>query len=217
MDCNHIMGHGYQYIVAAKLALENAANMPKFINKGYSGYTMGRLLEKWQEDVIDNRPTILSLLDGTNDVNDGWNQHKTMDEIAEKYAEELNRAIDITKEQLPDIKIIICEPFYYPIDRTYLDYRYTPHPDCEEHFNRPDRNDTDEACIFRSEAMKLIQKTAREIASQKADVFVPLNDRFQSEFKKARREYFIWDGTHPTIAGHAIIAEEWLKSVEALK
>ena len=33
MDCNHIMGHGYQYIVASQLALENAENMPKFINK----------------------------------------------------------------------------------------------------------------------------------------------------------------------------------------
>ena len=25
-------------------------------------------------------------------------------------------------------------------------------------------------------------------------------------------EYFIWDGTHPSIAGHMIIAEEWLKA-----
>ena len=31
------MGHGYQYIVASQLALENAENMPKFINKGCKG------------------------------------------------------------------------------------------------------------------------------------------------------------------------------------
>ena len=37
MDCNHIMGHGYHYIIAGRLALDNAENMPKFINKGYSG------------------------------------------------------------------------------------------------------------------------------------------------------------------------------------
>ena len=57
MDCNHIMGHGYQYIVASQLALENAENMPKFINKGYSGENAEGLLEKWQEDVIENKPT----------------------------------------------------------------------------------------------------------------------------------------------------------------
>ena len=47
MDCNHIMGHGYQYIVAGRLALDNAEVMPKFINKGYSGENAIDLLEKW--------------------------------------------------------------------------------------------------------------------------------------------------------------------------
>ena len=37
MDCNHIMGHAYQYVVAGRLSLDNAENMPKFINKGNSG------------------------------------------------------------------------------------------------------------------------------------------------------------------------------------
>ena len=32
--------------------------------------------------------------------------------------------------------------------------------------------------------------------------------------ERARIEYFIWDGTHPSIAGHMIIAAEWLKAVE---
>ena len=67
MDCNHIMGHGYQFIVSAKLAYDNSERRPKFVNKGYSGATMGKLLETWQEDVIANRPTVLSILAGTND------------------------------------------------------------------------------------------------------------------------------------------------------
>ena len=63
MDCNHIMGHGYQYIVASQLALENAENMPKFINKGYTGERSEELLKKWQEDVIDNKPPQLPQTD----------------------------------------------------------------------------------------------------------------------------------------------------------
>jgi len=215
MDCNHIFGHGYQSIVASKLALDNAAEMPKFINKAYSGYTLPRLLEKWQEDVLDNKPTVLSILDGTNDCNEGFHKGKTPEEVAEEYEKNLNRMIDITKEALPDIKIIILEPFYFPIDRTYLDYRYTPHPDCEPVFLRPDRDDTDESCEFRVKSINLVRVKAKEIAERRADVFVPLYDRIKEEAAKSRMEYFIWDSTHPTIACHALIAEEWFKAVES--
>ena len=37
MDANHILGHGFQYIVSAKLALENCEKGYKFINKGVTG------------------------------------------------------------------------------------------------------------------------------------------------------------------------------------
>lgn len=214
MDCNHIMGHGYQYTVASKLALENAAAMPKFINKGYSGYTMGMLLEKWQEDVIANKPTVLSILAGINDCHAGYNQGKSGEEIAEKYAKDLAAAVDLTKNANPDTKIIILEPFYFPLDKTYLDYRYTPHPDCEPEFLRPDRDDTDECCRERVKSADLVRKAARQVAAEKADVFVPLYDRIKEEAAKSRMEYFIWDGTHPTIACHALIADEWLKAAE---
>lgn len=216
MDCNHIMGHGYQYIAAAKLALENAAEMPKFINKGYSGYTMGMLLEKWDEDVIANKPTVLSILCGVNDCHAGTNQGKSSEEIAEKYSNELIEAIDQTKKAFPNVKVLILEPFYFPLDKTYLDYRYTPHPDCEPEFLRPDRDDTDECCQQRLKAVELVRKAAREVAEKKADVFVPLYDRIKEEAAKSKMEYFIWDGTHPTIACHALIAEEWLKAAEKI-
>lgn len=214
MDCNHIMGHGYQSIVASQLALHNAAEMPKFINKGYSGFTMGQLLDKWQDDVIANKPTIVSILAGTNDCNTGYNERKSLEEIVDKYKKNLSESIRITKESLPSTKIIVCEPFYFPLNRTYLDYRYTPHPNCEREFLRPDRDDTDEACEFRVEAMELVRKAAEETAMEMADIFVPLYDRIKSEAAKSRMEYFIWDGTHPTIACHALIAEEWLKATE---
>ena len=38
--------------------------------------------------------------------------------------------------------------------------------------------------------------------------------RFEQAFAESQREYFIWDGTHPTIAGHALIAEAWLETVK---
>lgn len=216
MDCNHIMGHGYQFIAAAQLALNNSSNAPKFINKGYSGYTMTQLLDKWQEDVIPYKPKVLSILAGVNDCHDGYNRGMSVAEITEKYENSLIEAIKLTKEANPDVKIIICEPFYFPLDRSNLDYSKTPHPYCEREFLRPDRFDTDEMCAFRLEAVKSIQTVAKKVSDEMADVFVPLAERFEQEIAKAKPEYFIWDGTHPTIAGHALIAEEWLKAFDKL-
>ena len=115
MDCNHIMGHGYQFIVSARLAYDNSERRPKFINKGYSGATMGKLLETWQEDVIDNCPTVLSILAGTNDGLFGFQNGLTVSEVEERYENDLTKAVRQTREALPDTKIIICEPFYFPL------------------------------------------------------------------------------------------------------
>lgn len=214
MDCNHIFGHGYQYTVASQLALENCAERPKFINKAYSGYTMDNLLDKWQDDVIANKPTILSILCGTNDCTQGYLKGYTVEETAERYRNNLVKAIHLTKEAVPELKVIILEPFYYPLDRTELTYDYTPHPYCEPPFARPDRDDTEELINFRLSAMELCQKAAKEVAESENAVFVPLNECFLEEMSRTRREYFMWDGTHPTIAGHALIAREWMKAVK---
>lgn len=214
MDLNHIMGHGYQTIVAGKLALQNASSRPRFINKGYSGYTMGQLLEKWQEDVLDNRPTVLSILAGVNDVHTGVNAGMTAEEISFRYRNNVQQAITRSVDTLDKIRIILVEPFYFPLDRSDLSYRFTPHPNCEADFPRPDRDDTDEAVHKRLEAMALVQSAARTVAEQNGCTFVPLRARFEQAFAESQREYFIWDGTHPTIAGHALIAEAWLKTVK---
>ena len=212
MDCNHVMGHGYQYIVAAELALRYSAEQPKFVNKGYSGYSMPQILEKWQEDVIDNKPTVLSILAGVNDGHQGCMSGKTVAEVAETYSKSLDTAIKSAKDNLPGIRVMVLEPFFFPLDRSDLTYRYTPNLECEGDFTRPDTNDTEEQIAYRVEAIHLIRRAAKEIAEANGAVFVPLYDIFKEEIAKSRPEYFIWDGTHPTITGHALIAREWLKA-----
>ncbi|MGN0636016.1 MAG: SGNH/GDSL hydrolase family protein [Acutalibacteraceae bacterium] len=214
MDLNHIMGHGYQTIVAGQLALQNADSRPRFINKGYSGYTMGQLLKTWQEDVLNNRPTVLSILAGVNDGNAGYYEGLTPEAITVRYRNNLQTAVTKTVEALDKIKIVIVEPFFFPLDRSDLSYRYTPHPACEATFPRPDREETAECTERRLAAMRTTQQAAREVAEQNGCIFVPLQKRFEAAMQNSKREYFIWDGTHPTIAGHALIAEAWLETVK---
>lgn len=71
-----------------------------------------------------------------------------------------------------------------------------------------------EHIAFRIEATDKIRLSAKETAEKTGCVFVPLYNRFSGEIKKSRPEYFIWDGTHPTVAGHMLIAEEWQKANE---
>lgn len=214
MDCNHIMGHGYQFIISAKYAYENSERRPKFINKGYSGATMGKLLETWQEDVIDNKPTILSILAGTNDGLFGFANGISLDEVAQSYEKNLRQAISMTRNALPKTKIIVCEPFYFPLSKDDLTYRFTPHVECEPDTGRPDRDETGEAMLYKSAAIQLTRTAAERVAKESADIFVPLYDKFAEKITKSKTEYFMWDGTHPSIAGHMLIANEWIKAVE---
>lgn len=212
MDLNHIMGHGYQFIVAAKLALDNSQTMPQFINKGYSGNTMGQLFEKWQADVIDNRPTVLSILTGVNDGYFGYLNGKSIEGIVGCYKDSLTKAVTVTKEKLPATKIIICEPFYFPVSPEDYNQRI-PHPQCEDPVPAFGPETDMKHVAYRVEATDKIRFAAKEVAEEYGCIFVPLYDRFKEEIAKSRAEYLIWDGTHPTIAGHMLMAEEWLKKV----
>lgn len=213
MDCNHIFGHGYQTIIAGQLALDNAEWRPKFINKGYSGFTMSQLEAQWQKDVIAFCPTIVSLLAGVNDGCFGFQEGFSPRYIADRYETALQSALDKTFDSLGKIQFIILEPFYFPLDRSDCSYRYTPHPDCEPPFSRPDTDESEESIAHRQQSMPLIQAAAKKCAEQNGCVFVPLQKPFQEIISRTRTEYLIWDGTHPTIAGHTLIAREWLRAV----
>lgn len=214
MDCNHIMGHGFQYIIAGRLALDNAENMPKFINKGYSGENAVDLLAKWQTDVIDNKPTVLSILVGVNEGGYGYFNGLTPDEAKDRYETNLRAILELTRKELGDIKIILCEPFYCPLDKSDYSYRFTPHPDgVESEFIRPDAHDPEDSVAYRVEVNKKIRAVVPKIAEDYSCVFVPLYDKIYEQAKRSRMEYFVWDGTHPSIAGHMLIADEWFKYV----
>ena len=215
MDCNHIMGHGFQYIIASKLALENAENMPKFINKGYSGENAVDLFDKWYNDVIINRPTVLSILVGVNEGTYGYFNGLSPEQAKDRYETGLRAVLEFTRKELGDIKIILCEPFYCPLEKSEHPYEFTPHPESVEGpFERPDTNDPEDSVVYRLEVNKKIRDVTARIAEDFGCVFVPLYDKIMENAKRSKTEYFIWDGTHPTIAGHMLIAEEWFNALD---
>src|SRR5271157_4920077 len=66
-DPNHILGHGYVFIIAAKFGAAFPEARLEFLNRGVSGNTVLDLERRWQKDAIDLKPDVLSILIGVND------------------------------------------------------------------------------------------------------------------------------------------------------
>lgn len=68
LDPNHILGHGYVYIIAAQLGSQYAESQPYFMNRGVSGNRVSDVYARWNEDAISLQPDLISLLVGVNDA-----------------------------------------------------------------------------------------------------------------------------------------------------
>ncbi|HZR16185.1 MAG TPA: GDSL-type esterase/lipase family protein [Verrucomicrobiae bacterium] len=66
-DPNHILGHGYVFIIAAQYGAAFPDLNLTFINRGISGNKVTDLEKRWQQDTIDLKPDVLGILIGVND------------------------------------------------------------------------------------------------------------------------------------------------------
>ncbi len=102
-DPNHILGHGYVFIIAAKFGAAFPEAKLEFFNRGVSGNTVLDLEKRWQKDTLDLKPNVLSVLIGVNDKGRGV----PLDQFEKTYDELLTDA----KAANPQLKLVLCEPF----------------------------------------------------------------------------------------------------------
>lgn len=111
-DVDHAMkyGMGYVFLTATKLE-EDSPGEYEIINKGISGNKLFELIDRYETDVLANKPDVLSILIGVNDV---WhrldNSHSGAYKPA-KFAREMEKLIIRIKHDLPNCQIILMEPF----------------------------------------------------------------------------------------------------------
>ncbi|TCM43751.1 GDSL-like lipase/acylhydrolase family protein [Kribbella sp. VKM Ac-2568] len=70
-DPNHVLGHSYPFLIAAEAGATHPDLGRRFVNRGISGHTLAAMTARWQRDVLDLRPDVLSILIGVNDVGSG--------------------------------------------------------------------------------------------------------------------------------------------------
>lgn len=114
-DPNHILGHGYAYIIAARHGAAFPEAGLEFLNRGVSGNTVAELEGRWKADTLDLHPDVLSVLVG---INDYW--HGV---APERYEETFMRIIDQAVTANPRIRLVLGEPFHLGAGRPDADLR----------------------------------------------------------------------------------------------
>jgi lysophospholipase L1-like esterase len=181
------LGRGYALLAGASLLAGNPGLDLKIYNKGISGNKVYQLAERWDNDCLDIKPDILSILIGVNDI---WhtltgNYNGTVD----KYRDDYTALLERTKKALPGVKLVICEPFAVPGVKA-VDDKWYP-----EFYG--------------------YQETAAEIADKFGAVFIPLQKVFDTAMKQAPGSYWTPDGVHPSLAGAQLMATAWLSVVKS--
>ena len=179
-------GSGYAFLAASNLLNTMASQQLSIYNRGISGNKVFQLADRWQKDCFDLKPSLLSILIG---VNDFWHKlNGKYDGTIEKYENDFRQLLILTKKMLPEIKLVIGEPFAVQ-DGSAVDEKWFPEFDG-----------------YRASALKL--------AEEFDAVFIPFQTIFDEAQKYAPGRYWTADGVHPSMAGNSLMAEAWLKAVK---
>ena len=190
------LGTGYANYVAAEIGAD-APYEYQFYNRGISGNRVVDLYARIKKDMINLQPDIMSILIGVNDV---WHEYSDQNGVsAEKFEIVYSMLVEELLQALPNLKIMILEPFVLSGDRT---------ENTEEHPARMD--------YFRAE-VALRAQAAKRIAEKFDLPFVPLQEVFDAANADAPYSgYWLKDGVHPTSAGHNLIKRAWLEAFQQL-
>lgn len=177
------LGCGYVQIAAGILRATWPEQALEIVNRGISGNRAVDLVARWDRDCIALKPDVVSVMIG---VNDTWRRFDSGDPTpAEKFEESYRTILRRTRDEL-GAKIVMLEPFVLPCP--------------------PDR------VAWRADLDPKID-AVRRLAREFADVYVPLDGIFAEACVRVRPEYWAGDGVHPSNAGHALIALEWVRAV----
>ncbi|WP_281336072.1 SGNH/GDSL hydrolase family protein [Flavobacterium eburneipallidum] len=187
-DPNHIMGHGYVYSIASSIGADFCKDKHHFINKGISGNTISDLEKRWQHDALDLNPDVISILVGINDVASEIEKKPSAINNLE-FESKYRKLIVDSKKVNPAMVLVLCLPFVAAVGKRQNDF---------EIWNKAT-----------TEKAMIIQKLAKEYDT----VLVNFPQVLEKAIKKVPAEYWIWDGIHPTVPFHTLMAREWIAAV----
>lgn len=180
------LGTGYAMLASSTLLNDHASKNIKIYNRGISGNRVPDLLNRWDQDALAIQPNVLSIMIG---VNDFW---RTKDRGAvntpEQYKGQYKELLDKTFKALPNVKLIICEPFAVNNVKHVNDSWF---PEFTKY-----------------------QNASRELAKEYKAVFLPFQQVFDQALKANNGAYWTTDGVHTSLAGANLMAKAWLDLIK---
>jgi len=177
-------GSGYVSMVRNLLIAQYPGHGLAIVNRGSGGNTVRDLADRWEQDVIDEAPDVLSVKIGINDV---W-RHVAgrMDEHVplEEYESTLRELLRLTRDTV-NPQLILIDPYVLETDRS------------------------DPFRAMMDEYIKCVHGLATEFDA----VSVRTQEAFDRALAQQPSEFWAGDRVHPQPFGHAVIALAFLKAV----
>ncbi len=178
------MGFGYVHHIVTELRGRHYGLDLQCYNRGISGNKVYQLADRWEDDCLQLQPDLLSILIG---VNDFWHKlNGAYDGTVDVYDRDLRALLTRTKEALPDVGLVLCQPFAVQ-GGTAIHEGWDDFPPYRE--------------------------TAYRIARDFDAVWIPFQEVFDEALKVAPASYWCPDGVHPSLAGAQLMSEAWMEGV----
>ena len=175
------LGDGYVHLFSELATARLPERRVRYVNMGIGGNTVVDLLERWQTDVLDQRPDRLSIKIGINDLY----SHLRGDVGAVgpvRFEEGYGRILGITAREL-GCPVVLVTPFYLSKDRTggSLESRVLG---------------------LLPEYIAIVEAMSRKHGT----LLLNVNDVFREQLRYRGPSEFAPEPVHPHRAGHMVIA-----------
>lgn len=187
-DQAEAIGTGYVRRVRDWLRARDPVNAPSVVNMGISGNKVTDLQNRWQRDVLDHKPDVISVMIGINDVWHGLVPERAGVEI-DAFIRTYRQILMELRARCPSCRLILCEPSVISPPAP---------PEGNERLQPYVRAVNDLANDFVAEAVVRLHGVFRDAEQKRPDIA------------------WTTDGVHPTSSGHALIARTWLSTIGML-
>jgi lysophospholipase L1-like esterase len=179
------LGFGFACLAATQLLLDHPGAGLRVFNRGLSGDRVPDLAARWQQDCLQLRPDLLTIMVGINDFQQrSW---KGRQEGAHTYERDYRQLLARTRDRLPDSRLVLCEPFALP------------------GFGRTDLSLPELAAYG-----AVVRRLAAEFDAR----FVPSQAVIGGALRVAPARHWLLDGVHPTAFGASLLAHAWLRTAD---
>ncbi|WP_328346584.1 SGNH/GDSL hydrolase family protein [Micromonospora sp. NBC_00421] len=176
------LGVGWAMMAAAWFTARHPGHRATFRNRGVGGDRVRDLRARWADDCLALAPQVVSVLIG---INDTWRRYSSGEvTMVEEFTTDYRHLLATTRDALPDVRLVLMEPFLIPVDDLQRRWRDDLDPKVD---------------------------VVRKLAAEFDATLVAVDALFGSA--DADDRVWTDDGVHLTASGHAVLAQQWLAAV----